>query len=300
MSQVWTHRIRADADREVGALRRPDRARVPKPACARPVLGGAAQGRRRARAPRGGPGRRLAPDRPPAGRTRPASRPSPRPRLPAARPSSGSRRRRGSRSGPGSPARTSSPCAPGRRLDSIQALIGGRTREVSTARPTGRSSGRPRPSRPAGTASSSPPAPRTWAASAQIGPARRVPQPSPPPAATGPVAAEQASDLAVGLQRTSPHRRSGDGARAVGRRAPDRARARRRPRRPSVHRESRGVCFTASVPRGPRPIPVQVRRPGRPPVTATVQLPPIQAPDGQAPARDRPARTTATSTACAC
>src|SRR5206468_11882010 len=43
---------------------------------------------------------------------------------------------------------------------------------------------------------------------------------------------------------------------------------------------ARGVCFSASVPRGPRPIPVEVRRPGRPPVTATVQLPPFDAPDG--------------------
>ena len=44
---------------------------------------------------------------------------------------------------------------------------------------------------------------RTWAASAQIGPARRTPQPAAAPLRTGPVAAGQASDVAVGLQRTS-------------------------------------------------------------------------------------------------
>ena len=40
------------------------------------------------------------------------------------------------------------------------------------------------------------------------------------------------------------------------------------------------MCFSAHVPRGPRPVHVQVRRPGRPPVTATVELPPFDAPDG--------------------
>jgi putative copper export protein len=44
---------------------------------------------------------------------------------------------------------------------------------------------------------------RTWAASAQIGPARRAPQPAAAPLRTGPVAAGQASDVAVGLQRAS-------------------------------------------------------------------------------------------------
>ena len=161
---------------------------------------------------------------------------------------------------------------------SIQALIGGRTLTLDRA-PDGTFVGTA-PALAAGrhsiliTAGT-----RTWAASAQIGPAKRVPQPPAAPLRTGPVAAEQASDIAVGLQRTSP-----TDAR-VTLLAPSGASL------PSTlvlvdgHvafpcTGVQGVCFTAAVPRGPRPVPVQVRRPGRPPVTATVQLPPARAPDG--------------------
>ena len=161
---------------------------------------------------------------------------------------------------------------------SIQALIGGRTLTLDRA-PDGTFVGTA-PALAAGrhsiliTAGT-----RTWAASAQIGPAKRVPQPPAAPLRTGPVAAEQASDIAVGLQRTSP-----TDAR-VTLLAPSGASL------PSTlvlvdgHvafpcTGVQGVCFTAAVPHGPRPVPVQVRRPGRPPVTATVQLPPARAPDG--------------------
>jgi hypothetical protein len=106
-----------------------------------------------------------------------------------------------------------------------------------------------------------------------------VPQPPAAPLRTGPVAAEQAADIAVGLQRTSP-----TDAR-VTLLAPSGASL------PSALVLVDGhvafpcpgvqdVCFTAAVPRGTRPVPVQVRRPGRRPVTATVQLPPARAPDG--------------------
>ena len=86
---------------------------------------------------------------------------------------------------------------------SIQALIGGRTLTLDRA-PDGTFVGTA-PALAAGrhsiliTAGT-----RTWAASAQIGPAKRVPRPPAAPLRTGPVAAEQASDVAVGLQRTSP------------------------------------------------------------------------------------------------
>jgi copper transport protein len=119
----------------------------------------------------------------------------------------------------------------------------------------------------------------TWAASAEIGRKRSIPQPPAAPLPTGPVAAEQADTLAVGLQRTSPTRArvtilspSGAGlptALAVA----------------GGHvalpcKGVRGVCFSATVPRGPRPLPVRVRLPGESPVTATVQLPRFDAPDG--------------------
>jgi copper transport protein len=122
---------------------------------------------------------------------------------------------------------------------------------------------------------------KTWAASVQIGKARVFSQPPVAPLPTGPVAAEQAATLAVGLQRTSPTTArvtilgpSGAGlptALAV----------------VGGHvalpcKGVRGVCFAATVPRGPRPLPVQVRLPGRPAVTATVQLPRFDAPDGRA------------------
>ena len=122
--------------------------------------------------------------------------------------------------------------------------------------------------------------PRTWAASAQIGAARRTPQAVAAPAATGPVAAEQASDLAVGLQRTSA------AAARVTVLAPSGAALPTALVLVDGHVAlpcpgAKGVCFSASVPRGPRPIPVQVRRPGQAPVTAIVRLPPIHAPAGK-------------------
>ncbi|HEY7258099.1 MAG TPA: copper resistance protein CopC [Gaiellales bacterium] len=122
---------------------------------------------------------------------------------------------------------------------------------------------------------------RTWAASAQIGPVRRAPQPAAAPLPTGPVAAGQASDVAVGLQRTSATSarvtllgQSGSsipGALVLvgGRVALPCPRV-------------RGVCFETRIPRGPRPVDVQVRRPGLAAVTATVQLPRAGAPDGTA------------------
>jgi copper transport protein len=120
---------------------------------------------------------------------------------------------------------------------------------------------------------------KTWAASAEIGKEQSLRQPPAAPLPTGPVAAEQADTLAVGLQRTSPTQArvtilgpSGAGL-------------------PSALAVVdghvalpctgvRGVCFTATVPRGPRPLPVQVRQPGRAPVAATVQLPSFAAPEG--------------------
>jgi copper transport protein len=164
------------------------------------------------------------------------------------------------------------------RADAIQALIGGRTLTLDRA-PDGTYVGTV-PALPSGrhsiliTAGA-----RTWAASAQIGPARRVPQPVAAPLRTGPVAAEQASDLAVGLQRTSPT----DARVTV--LAPSGAALPTALVVVDGHvalpcTGVQGVCFSATVPRGPRPIPVQVRRPGRPPVTATVRLPPAGAPDG--------------------
>ena len=164
------------------------------------------------------------------------------------------------------------------RRDSIQALIGGRT--VNLDRAADGTFVGTAPSLPAGrhsilvTAGA-----QTWAASAQIGPARHVPQTVAAPAATGPVAAEQASDLAVGLQRTSPT----DARVTV--LAPSGAALPTALVLVGGHvalpcTGVQGVCFSASVPRGPRPVPVQVRRPGQPPGTATVQLPPFDAPSG--------------------
>ena len=95
-----------------------------------------------------------------------------------------------------------------------------------------------------------------------------------------PVAAEQASDLAVGLQRTSAA-----GARVTVL-APSGAALPTALVLVDGHVAlpcpgAKGVCFSASAPRGPRPIPVQVRRPGQAPVTAIVRLPPIHAPVGK-------------------
>jgi copper transport protein len=120
---------------------------------------------------------------------------------------------------------------------------------------------------------------KTWAASAQIGKRRVFSQPPAAPLLKGPVGAAQADTIAVGLQRTAPTRArvtilapSGAGlptALAV----------------VGGHvalpcKGVRGACFAATVPRGPRPLPVQVRLPGKPAVTARVQLPPFDAPDG--------------------
>ncbi len=122
---------------------------------------------------------------------------------------------------------------------------------------------------------------QTWAASAQIGKKRFVSQPPAPPLPTGPVAAEQAATLAVGLQRTSPTTArvtilgpSGAGVpialALVGGHVA------------LPCKGTRGVCFSATVPRGPRPLPVQVQLPGKPAVTATVRLPRFDAPNGAA------------------
>jgi copper transport protein len=167
----------------------------------------------------------------------------------------------------------------GGRLDSIQALIGGRTVSLDRA-PDGTFVGTA-PSLPAGRHSILVTAgPRTWAASAQIGPARRTPQTVAAPAPIGPVAAEQASDLAVGLQRTSA------AAARVTVLAPSGAALPTALVLVGGHVAlpcpgAKGVCFSASVPRGPSPIPVQVRRPGQAQVTAIVRLPSIHAPDGK-------------------
>jgi copper transport protein len=166
--------------------------------------------------------------------------------------------------------------APGKAA-AIEALIGGRRLTLDRAA-DGTYVGTP--SLPAGrhsvlvTAGA-----RTWAASVQIGAARPVPPPLAAPLRSGPVAAEQASELAVGLQRTS---------------ATDARVTVLAPSGSSIPSalilvdghvalpctRLRGVCFEARVPRGPRALQVQVRRPRRPPVAATVQLPPSTAPDG--------------------
>jgi putative copper export protein len=120
---------------------------------------------------------------------------------------------------------------------------------------------------------------KTWAASAEIGKSRFFSQPPVPPLPTGPVAAEQADTLAVGLQRTSP------GTARVTILGPSDAGL------PTALalvggnvalpcKGVRGVCYAAHVPRGSRPLPVQVRLPGKPPVTAIVRLPPFDAPEG--------------------
>ena len=119
----------------------------------------------------------------------------------------------------------------------------------------------------------------TWAASAEVGKHRSSSQPPVAPLPTGPVGAEQADTLAVGLQRTSPTRAR------VTILAPSGAGLPTALATVGGHvalpcRGVQGVCFAATVPRGPRPLPVQVRLPGRAPVTATVQLPPFGAPDG--------------------
>jgi copper transport protein len=120
---------------------------------------------------------------------------------------------------------------------------------------------------------------KTWAASAEIGKAQSVSQPPVAPLPTGPVGAEQADTLAVGLQRTSA-----TGAR-VTLLSPSGAGLPTALAVVGGHvalpcKGVRGVCFAATVPRGPRPLPVQVRLPGQPVVTATVQLPRFDAPDG--------------------
>jgi hypothetical protein len=93
------------------------------------------------------------------------------------------------------------------------------------------------------------------------------------------VAAEQADTLAVGLQRTSPAwaRVTVIGPAGAG--------------LPTAlvvvagHvalpcKGARGVCYSAAVPRGAGPMPVQVRLPGTAPVTATIDLPAFDAPSG--------------------
>ncbi len=120
---------------------------------------------------------------------------------------------------------------------------------------------------------------KTWAASAEIGKSRSVSQSPVPPLRTGPVAAEQADTLAVGLQRTSATTARVTILGPSGAGLPT-ALALVGGHVALPCQGVRGVCYSATVPRGSRPLPVQVRLPGKPPVTATVRLPPFDAPDG--------------------
>jgi copper transport protein len=121
---------------------------------------------------------------------------------------------------------------------------------------------------------------RTWAATLAIGAPAPGPQPVAPVLRTGAVAAEEAGDLAVGLQRVGRRRArvtvlgpSGAGIAAAlvtvaGRVA-----------EPCL--KATGVCFAAGVPAAGGTLAVVVRRPGRPAVRAAVDLPPASAPPGE-------------------
>ena len=120
----------------------------------------------------------------------------------------------------------------------------------------------------------------TWAATLAIGAPAPGPQPVAPVLRTGAVAAEEAADMAVGLQRVGRRRArvtilgpSGagiaDALTVVGGHVAQPCAA-------------RGVCFAAGVPAAGGPVAVIVRRPGRPDVRATIDLPPASAPSGEA------------------
>ena len=289
--------IRPDADREVGALRRADRARIPKPACARPVHGGASQGRRRARPPRRGPGRRLAPDRPSAGEHawlrgrrghRAGGRAGAHPPLPrgaagalarARRPE----RHRGARPGEGpfdsgAHRRPDADARPGARRnvrrDGVRARGGppqhpdhGRHPDVG-----GICADRPRQTRAAAARRSAPYRPRRGRAGLR----RR----GRPPAHVA-------------------DRRAGDGAGAVGSVASERARARRRPRRLPLHRSPGGVLHRRRPPRA-SPRPGAGAAAGAPAGHGHRAAPAGPGSRRVTPPRSRQRRTSATSTACAC
>ncbi len=117
---------------------------------------------------------------------------------------------------------------------------------------------------------------RTWAATVPIGARQPTPGVAERPAATGPVAAAEAGDLALGAQRTGAKRArftvlesSGESPRAavlvVGGRVA------------LPCRGTAGVCYEAPVPRAAGPVPVSIFEGGQAAGAAVLALPPADA-----------------------
>ena len=125
----------------------------------------------------------------------------------------------------------------------------------------------------------------TWAATVSIGPAQRLAQPAVTPTVRGPVAAAEANDVAVGLQRSGPDAarvtllaQSGAGMPAA------LVLVRGRVAVPCAGVQ--GVCYQVPVPPDAAELPVEVRRPARAPVHTRIDLPSAHAPPGTGLLRD--------------
>ena len=117
---------------------------------------------------------------------------------------------------------------------------------------------------------------RVAGATVTIGARTRVLPPPPPPDGLGAVAAEEASDLAVGLQRLGSHDAQVTLIGQTGSGVPDAL--------VTVDGSAAlpcakvAACYTAPVPAAGKTLTVRVRRPGIGPVRASVALPPATAP----------------------
>ena len=121
---------------------------------------------------------------------------------------------------------------------------------------------------------------RTWAATVQIGAASATPGVPASPTPAGPVAAGQAADLAVGLQRQPAGRvrvtvLAADGSAVRNALVTLNGRV-------ALPCSGPEVCYHARPPRGATALDVEVGRAGRPPVTAAVDLPPAGSPPAAA------------------
>ena len=120
----------------------------------------------------------------------------------------------------------------------------------------------------------------TSGATIEIGPARRAPAPPPPPNRTGAVAAEEAGDLAVGMQRAGP------GVAAVtligqsGSTVPDALVT--FAGRTALPCGTAPGCYRVRVPASPVTAAAQVLRPSQPAVAARIALPAADAPSAGA------------------
>lgn len=120
----------------------------------------------------------------------------------------------------------------------------------------------------------------TWAATVQIGAASVTPGVPASPAPAGPVAAGQAADLAVGLQRLPADRvrvtvLAADGSAVRNALITVNGRV-------ALPCTGPEVCYQVRPPRGATALDVEVGRAGRPPVTAAVDLPPAGSPTAAA------------------